>query len=222
MASVPYEYECDRSEGFLPDPNVHKRCGYITELAGFSSSGSITFNPDLKVFSPWNGAAKDFGGINLDKAENGLYKTEVVGVIEKFGWAGGVGDFLSFEFYVSQENAVKIKDAQQSTLTTTRVDTIGWWIINFDQEAKVWYEQAFPKSAVTVSGIVGPQDNPELNVDLSGIPAKDGIDVMVYKITLQVACGANQQFFLQFANTSQKPNIKAWGLEVGTWANAAY
>jgi len=204
-----------------PDPNEHKRVGYITDLSGFSTAGAIVFAKDLKVFSPWNGSKKDYG-IDLQKAENGLYQTSVVGVLEKFSWAGGVGDFLAFEFYVSQENAVKIKDAQQSTLTTTRVDTIGWWIINFDQEAKVWYEQAFPKSAVTVSGIVGPQDNPELNVDLNGIAAKDGIDVMVYKITLQVACGANQQFFLQFANTSLKNNVKAWGLEVGTWANAAY
>jgi hypothetical protein len=220
MASIPYEFECDKNGGFLPDPNEHKRVGYITALSGFSTSGSITFANDLKVFSPWNGSSKNFG-IALEKAENGLYKTEVVGVLEKFAWNGGVGDFISIDFWCSQENAVKLKDAQQSTLTTTRVDTLGWWIINFDQEKKIWYEQAYP-NVPTISGIVGPQDNPELNVDLSGAPAKDGIDVMVYKVSMQVACGANEQFYLTFANTAQKSNTKAWGLQVGTWAKDAY
>jgi hypothetical protein len=223
MASVPYEFECDKNGGFLPDPNEHKRVGYVTALSGFSTSGSIVFDPDLQVFSPWNGAALGYKGpIALEKAINNLYKTNVVGVIEKFSWNGGVGDFIQCDMWVSQENAVKLKTAQQSTLTTTRVDSFSWWIINFDQEKKIWYEQSYPLEPAIITGIVGPQDNPELNVDLTGAPAKDGIDVMVYKVSIQIACGANQQFFLMFANTAGNNSTKAWGLQVGTWAAASY
>jgi hypothetical protein len=222
MASVPYEFECDKNGGFLPDPNEHKRVGYVTALSGFSTSGSIKFKADLQVFSPWNGSKQDFGGIALTKAPNNLYQTSVVGVIEKFAWNGGVGDFLACDMWVSQENAVQLKTAQQSTLTTTRVDEFAYWIINFDQEKKVWFEQAYPKDPPILSGIVGPADNPELNVDLTGAPAKDGIDVMVYKVSIQIACGANKQFYLNFANTAGNVSTKAWGLVVGKWAAEAY
>ncbi len=112
-------------------------------------------------------------------------RATVVGVIESFSWSGGVGDLLKVDFWVSQANATTIKAAQQSTLTMTNVNSLSWLILSFDQEKKVWFEQSYP-AAGPVSGIVGPRDNPELNVDLTGAPAKDGIDVMVYKVHMSV------------------------------------
>jgi len=226
MASVPYEFECDKNSGFLPDPNEHKRVGYVTQLNGFGQSSPIVFAQDLQVYTAWNSTASInaqlASGIPSGMSQNSLGKMSVVGVMEKFAWNGGAGDFIAIDFWVSQENAIQLKAAQQATLTTSRVDALGWWIINFDQEKKVWYEQAYPAGAKYISGIVGPQDNPELNVDLTGAPAKDGIDVMVYKVSLQCAPGANQQFSLNFANSATTPNTKSWGLVVGTYAKAAY
>jgi hypothetical protein len=228
MASVAYEYECDKNSGFLPDPNEHKRVGYVTSLAGFGQTSQLVFKADLTVYTPWNSTEKInavFGGKSSGTGpagmnQNALGKLNVVGVLEKIAWNGGAGDFIALDFWMSQENAIQLKSAQQSTLTTTRVDECNWWCINYDQEKKVWYEQAYPNTAIT--GIVGPQDNPELNVDLTGAPAKDGIDVMVYKVSMQVACGANQQYSLTFANAANAPNVKSWGLIVGTFAKTAY
>lgn len=228
MASVPYEYECDKNGGFLPDPNEHKRVGYITHLEGFSQT-AIVFDANLNVFTPWNNPNltinATFTGKNATgptaSATNGLQSMKVVGVIEKLAWNGGAGDFIAIDFWTSQENAIQLKTAQQSTLTTTRVNALNWWVINYDQEKKVWYEQSWPVGG-PVTGIIGPQDNPELNVDLSGAPAKDGIDVMVYKVSMQVAPGANLQYTLNFSNAAATTNSKSWGLVVGSWAAAAY
>ena len=49
----------------------------------------------------------------------------------------------------------------------------------------MWFEQAYPING-PVTGIVAGKENPELDVDLSPVPVKDGIDVNVYKLTMGV------------------------------------
>ena len=222
-ASVPYEYACDEPSGFMPNPNEHKRVGYITALSGFGQGSPIQFKQDLQVYTPWNSPQKNYAAANVQGAsQTTMGKMQVVGVIEKFAWNGGVGDALQIDFWVSQENAIQLKSAQQSTLTTTKVDSLGWWIINYNQEKKVWYEQSYPSGAsVTIKGIVGPKGNPQLNVDLTGAAAASGIDVKVYKVSIQVTPAANQVFPLAFASSATTPVIKTWGLQVGTLAGSA-
>jgi hypothetical protein len=217
-ASVPYEFECDRTTGFLPDPNQHKRVGYITALSGFGTP-ALAMKQDLQVYTPWSGAtAPAYGPMaGLKATATSPAKASVVGVIEKFAWNGGVGDALSLDFYMSQENAVQLKTAQQSTLPNKTVSALGWWIINYDQEKKIWYEQSFPLNPTTVKG----DSSTSLDVDLNPIPVKTGIDVMVYKVHVSVTPTANAAATLQVANTSTVKDAKAWGLQVGTWAAGA-
>jgi hypothetical protein len=220
MATVPYEFDCDKDFGFLPDPNEHKSVGYITSLAGFNDAES--FKPDLQVFVPWNGtgAQPSYPGLKFAQPPSTslLGKASVVGVIEKFSWPGGAGNPITIDFWVSQENATQLKAIQQSTLITAKVTALAWWICAFDQETKVWYERAYPKNVPAITGTIAGKDNPELNVDLAGVPVKDGIDVNVYKVSFSVQSAANQQYSLHFANSSTMPVVKAWGLTVGTLA----
>jgi hypothetical protein len=217
MASVPYEFDCDKEFGFLPDPNEHKRVGYITSLAGFNAAGS--FKPDLQVFIPWNGtgAQPSYPDLKFIQPPSAslLGKAAVVGVIEKFSWPGGAGNPITIDLWVSQENATQLKATQQSTLTTTTVKALQWWIADYDQEKKLWFEQSYPLNPTSISGQIGGKDNPELNVDLTGAPAKDGIDVLVYKVSISIVPAANLQYALHFADSSNTPVVKAWGLTIG-------
>jgi hypothetical protein len=54
-----------------------------------------------------------------------------------------------------------------------------------------------------------------VDVDLSPVPVKDGIDVNVYKMTLAVVPAANKQYTLHFASSPRKPAVKSWGLVIG-------
>jgi hypothetical protein len=140
----------------------------------------------------------------------------VIGIIDEFEWPGGADDPINIGFWVSQETATAIKSLQQSTLINTKVDALGWWICDYDQETKQWFEQSYPASKPTIAGIVGPKANPELNVDLAGVPAKDGIDVMVYKVSISVVPAANADYALRFASSATTPVVKSWGLVVGS------
>ena len=221
-ATTTYDFECDKSNGFSPDPNLHRAVGYVTSLAGFGLTKSLTFAQDLQISYAWTGTAPKYAPAAAAQAGAGGMRTmKVVGVLEKLAWNGGVGDPLSLDFWVSQQNAMQLKASQQSTLTTTKVDQLGFWVANYDQETKVWYDGAYPVSAATVSGILSPRDNPLLSVNLAGSPVKSGVDVMAYKVSMQVAPGPNTQYTMQFATSSSRAANKPWGLVVGSFAAAS-
>jgi hypothetical protein len=186
--------------GFIQDPNEHQRVGYVTAFAGLGLPQAL--NADLTVTNPQTGA-----------------EMTVVGVIAQFEWNGGVGDPLKIDMYVSQENAAQLKLLQQSTLKTTKVSALNYLIINYDPEVKQWFTQAAPQQP-PLSGIVPGTPNPDLTVDMTGVPVKAGIDVNVYQVSVQIAPGANQAYVLTFANGATTPVAKAWGLVVGSPASA--
>lgn len=219
--SPSYDFECDKGNGFLPDPNVRKRVGYVTALAGFGAARPLTLAQDLQISYAWTGAAPKYApAASGQTAAGGLRTMKVVGVLEKLAWNGGTGDPLSLDFWVSQENAVQIKAAQQNTLASTKVDQLGFWIANYDQETKSWYENAYPGSATTVTGVVTPKENPLLTVDLAGSPVKAGVNVTVYKISMQLSPLANTQSTMQIATSAAKPVSQPWGLVVGSMTGA--
>ena len=128
-------------------------------------------------------------------------------MIEKFEWNGGVGDALKFEFYASQPNALAVKALHQQEFKTTAVKKLVWWICDYDQETKRWFEQSYPIQP-PLTGILAGKKNPELDADLSPVPV---IGLDVYKIAVGVAPAANRSSRLHFANSSQKSVVKEWG-----------
>jgi hypothetical protein len=167
-----------------------------------------------------SGPAYGYPGVSIEKpaGATGTGTAHVVGIIEKFSWAGAVGDAIHIEFWCSRENATQIKLLQQLTLKSTVIKQLSWWIADYDQETKLWFEASSPKAPAAVTGTIAGGDAPMLNVDLAGAPVKDGIDVMVYKVAVSVVPAANQAHTLMFANSEKKPTVKAWGLVVGTLA----
>jgi hypothetical protein len=200
MATVPFNYACDFTAGFVQDPNEHQRVGYVTAFAGLGLSEAL--KADLTIVNPQTGA-----------------DMTVVGVIAQFEWNGGVGNPLEIEMYVSQENAVQLKTVQQSTLKNTTVTALNYLILDYDQEVKQWFTQAAPAQP-PLTGIVAGGSNPELNVDMTPVAAKSGLEVSVFKVMVQVAPPANKAYALTFANSANMPVAKAWGLVVGSTASA--
>ena len=138
----------------------------------------------------------------------------MVGVLEKFTWAGGAGDPITLEFYVSQTNATRLKALQQQTLGTAAVTSLAWWIADYDQETKKWSEQSYPVGG-SVNATLQSKTNPALNVDLTSVTAKPGSSVGVYRVSLTVGPAADVSCSLQFANSSNVRAIRSWGLTVG-------
>jgi hypothetical protein len=200
MAAVPVDLECSVSSGFVMDPNEHQRIGWVTKLDGFGlPAGGLT--ADLQVSDP------------LAAGNGKPMVVPVVGVLEKFSWAGGAADPLQFDFYVSQENATQIKALQQTALKNTAVKVMDFIVIDYDPAAKAWFTELIPGQPL--GGTITRKGNPQLNVDLTPVPAKDGIDVNVYKVDISISPQAAQIYTLKLATSSTRIVVKSWGMTSG-------
>ena len=222
-ASIPYSFEITPSSAISPDLNAHPRLGYITMLQ-LQGTKPISLSQDLKVTVPYQAGAPAYSGITstptspAGKAPPTAGTAQVVGIIAKFEWSGGVGDLIAIDFYVSQANAVQLKALQQQALMSTKINQLGWWIADYDQEAKKWYEAAYPQGTRAITGLIANKGSPALDVILTPVMTKN---TPLYKVSLRVTPGANVAYPLYFAHSYGKPAVKNWGLVVGSQAGAA-
>lgn len=202
-ASVPFDLQCDMQSGFLMSPGVHKRIGYITAFQAF---GAPKLGSDLTLSLPFTPSHEL---LSMIQAPGLPPVTKVVGVIQDFSWSGGAADPLKISFFVSQENATLLRALQQTTYKTNSVSSLGWWIGDYDQEAKVWFDEAYPVSSSAVSGTLTVSS--AFSVNLSPVPVAAGIDVNVYEVSIQVSPAQHKVSTLAFANSSRLTLTKSWG-----------
>lgn len=209
MAS--FQIQCDQDSAFFFNPNAHKCIGYLTSL-GLTSSLAA----DILVTVPFNAGVTPAHFTGFQKQATGpTGSAKIVGVLDTFSWAGGTGDAILLDFWVSQSNAMQLKNLSQTLMNTAKVNALAWWIGDYDTQAKAWYEKAYPVAG-SVTGLLQGKANAALNVDLTPVPAEAGIDVNVYKISLSVGPAANNQYSLVFANSSSQKVVQSWGLVAGT------
>jgi hypothetical protein len=226
-------YECDMKGGFVMNPKEHRRVGYVTQLIGMGlTDPGQGLAADLRVAVPYNNpSAPRYRGITIDGAtysplanRSGMpvAMTTVLGVIKEFRWNGGVCDPIELEIYVSQENALKVKNLMAKTLTNTKINSLIWWIAEFDQETKQWFEQSFPTPITGITGQVNVKGEKErlaaLKVDMTPVPVIENIDVNVYKIEIEVVPMGDKMFALSFAASVPAPQkvVRPWGLTLGS------
>lgn len=210
-----FDYPCDWRAGFIMDPNKNQRVGYLVQFQGLNMGEFL--KQDIDVFTPYSNSETNYAGVTIDK-ERG--KATVVGVIEHFSWAGGVGDPISVSAYISAENAQVLQAKMKGTLDTNTIKNLAWWICDFDAETKVWYEAAYPKDPASLQGQLNAQGSEvRLSVAAEATRVAPNVQVNVYNMAFEVIPAANSTFALHFATSGKTNFIKNWGLKVGT--NAA-
>jgi hypothetical protein len=216
MAGV--DLPCDWKSGFIMDPSKKQRVGYLTAFKGMNMGEFL--KPDVKVFTPFNNGSPTYSGVTVDTS-NGT--ADCVGVIESYSFAGGVGDPVCIGAYISAENAEVLAAKLKTTLETTKVTSLGWWIANFDEENKVWFEEAFPISAPTVQGQLNAPGGKDVRIVVAQDPTKiaANVDVNVYHLYMEVIPAANSTFSFHFATSVKTKFVRNWGLKIGTNAAAA-
>ena len=212
-----FDLPCNWKAGFVMDPTKKQRFGYLTSFDGIGLTAPLA--KDITVFTPWNtGAAPTYTGVVPTEGS-----VPCVGVIEHFSWNGGVGDPISISAYISSENANLLKALQQMTLKTTTIKSLGWWIANFDEETKKWFEEAHPLAPVDITAQVNApgKNDIRLHIGTDAEKVAPNIDVNVYNLHIELVPAANKTHTLHFAISADKKVVKNWGIVVGTLANTA-
>lgn len=212
------DLSCDWKSGFIMDPQKKQRVGYLLFFEGLNMGEYL--KPDIDVFTPYNNSETSYGEVSVD-TENS--KITCVGVVDSFWFGGAVGDPICISTYISAENAEVIAAKMKTSLDTTIVSKFAWWICNFDEENKVWYEEAFPLDPTTVSGQLNAPGGTDIKLSVSSEATKiaPNVDVNVYNLYFEVIPAANSTFNFHFATSSKTKYVKNWGLKIGTNAAAA-
>ncbi len=212
------ELSCDWKSGFIMDPQKKQRVGYLVFFEGLNMSDYL--KQDIEVFTPYNNSETTYGDITIDAETT---KATCVGVIDSFWFGGSVGDPICISAYISAENAEVLAGKLKTTLDTTKITKFAWWIANFDEENKVWYEEAYPKDPTTVSGQLNAPGGADVKITVAQEPTKvaSNVDVNVYNVYFEVIPAANATFNFHFATSSKTKYLKNWGLKIGTNAAAA-
>jgi len=212
-----FDYDCDMTTGFVPNPKEQKRVGYLVSFAGLET---LTLKPDLGVFVPYNASGPtDYKGITLtpatDPTQGRMPTAQVVGVMEKFTWRGGICDAITIDFYVSQQNALLIKQLVQAALKSTAVTTLAYWICSYDDETKQWFEQAFPADdSGIVTGHINGRAKPILEAHLTPTKVSADVDVNVYKAKVSIVPMGETLHNLCFAASPKQNVVRQWGLAI--------
>jgi hypothetical protein len=210
------DYSCDWRAGFVMSPSKKQRVGYLSSFQGLDL-GTEFLKPDIEVFTPYSSETASYAAIKPKED-----KVQCVGVIESLSWGGGVGDPLQISAYISSENAAIITAKLKTTLKTNKVTKLGWWIVNFDEENKAWFEESYPKAPADVQGqINGTGGNLRIVVAEEPTKVANNIDTNVYNIYFEVIPAANSTYVFNFATSAKTPFVRNWGLKVGASAAAA-
>jgi hypothetical protein len=202
------------------DPHQFQRVGYMVQLSGFG----------FQAAGNWKGLAKDLlVTVPFNESAGPIYKgmpwhawnpmpnwAEVAGVISSFEWRGGACDPIEIEFYISQQNALQIKQLMQKSLLTTKVESMIWWLADYDNETKLWYDQSYPQDPdYGITGRINGRVKPELETHLTPEKIADNVDVNIYKTKISVVPAGDQLWNLIFAASPKQPVVRCWGALLG-------
>lgn len=212
------DLSCDWKSGFVMDPTKKQRVGYLLNFEGLNMGEYL--KQDVEVFTPYNNSETSYGEVSVD-SENS--KITAVGVIDSFWYGGAVGDPICISAYISAENSEVLAAKMKTALDTTIVSKFAWWIVNFDEENKAWYEEAYPLDPTTVGGQLNAPGGNDIKLSVSQEPTKvaPNIDVNVFNMYFEIIPAANSTFNFHFATSSKTKYVKNWGLKIGTNAAAA-
>ena len=217
MGSV--DLPCDWKAGFVMDPSKKQRVGYLVHFEGLNMQDFL--HADVDVFTPFNHSDNpSYAEMQMDKTTG---KVTCVGVIDQFSFGGGVGDPLCISAYISAQNAEVLAAKMKTTIDTSVIKKLGWWICNFDEENKVWYEEAFPIDPTVVTGQINAPGGKDLRLQVAQEPTKvaPNVDVNVYNFYFEMVPAANTTFAFHFATSSKTKYVRNWGLKIGTNAASA-
>jgi len=216
---MSHSWPCEWKKGFVMDPKEKHRIAYLYAFNGLGLKEALA--TDVQVFAPYSG--KDPTPTQV-KPDGTTKAVTVVGVVENISWAGGVGDAFSISCYMSSQNAHQLKALRTGTLTTTAISSIGWWVGNYDEEKKEWYEEHFPLTSSKLLSCqlnaVGQKDI-RLHIADEGTKVAQNIDAKVYNVYMEVVPAANQLATFHIAAKSGVNVAKNWGMVVGADAKTA-
>lgn len=192
------DFDCDWRFGF----NVSsQRKGTVGYLLSFSGLGGMNLQKDMEVWNPFNAP-----GQNLLRGST----IRCIGLLESFRFDGGERDPIQMSAYVSKGTSADLLNKLARPISNTKV-SLAWYIIDYDEERKCWFESAFVKSPKNAAACIDTSGG-DLQLFVSQTPTKimDTLDVNVYRMDWRSVPVRGKKNLLEFASGPNRRLIRAW------------
>lgn len=192
-------FDCDWRYGLNLNPNMKGTVGYLLE---FSGCGGLTLSKDIEVWNPFDSEGQTV--ISGDRIQ-------CIGLMEQFRYEGGEGDPIRIKAYVSKSNAADVRAKLARPLSNTSLK-LTWYIIDFDNDRKLWYEAAFLKTPKKADANVDSAGGElQLFIDNEATQLNDVLDIGVYALEVQAVPADNKKATMEFATGPSRRLVKKWG-----------
>ena len=194
-----FDFDCAWHYGFNLNPRETGTVGYLLFWSGV---GGMNLGRDIEVWNPYTSAGQTV--VSGDKVT-------CVGLLESFRFEGGDEDPIRISAYVSKGTAADVRSKLARPLTSTKVK-VAWYVIDYDDERKGWYEASLIKGATSVDAIVDTADGQvQMFVDTQGTRISETLEMKVYRFEFQVVPAAGKTALLEFASGPAQRLVKQWG-----------
>lgn len=192
-------FDCDWRYGINLHPSRKARVGY---LLSWSGCGGLNLTKDITVWNPFSTQGQ--------RVVSGP-KVDCLGLIETFRFDGDETDPIRIRAYVSKKTATDVRAKLARPLTNTKLK-LGWYIIDFDEDDKLWFEAALVKSPTEATVNVDTAGgNLQLFIDNHATRVDDNLDIRLYGFEFQVVPADGETTNLEFASGSARRLVKQWG-----------
>jgi hypothetical protein len=195
------DYDCDWRLGFNLDPRATGTMGY---LLFWSGCGGLSLAKDIEVWNPFSGSGQTVtSGATI----------KCIGLIESFRFAGDEDAPIRIAAYVSKGTSANVRAKLSNPLTTTSVQ-VAWYILSYDDEAKLWFESAYVKDNARAQAdidVVGGAT--QLFIDSKPVKVDERLDLKVFKLEFQIVPAEGSSSILEFAAGPTQKLVKSWAQE---------
>ncbi|MFY0567103.1 hypothetical protein ACN28E_25140 [Archangium lansingense] len=192
-------FHCDWQFGFSVRSVLKGTVGYLLDWSG---CGGLNLKRNIEVWNPFsNSGQKVVSGRTI----------KCIGLIEDFRYEAGPTDPIRIKAYVSKETASDIRARLARPLTNPRLK-LAWYIIDFDEADKLWFEAAYLKSPKTAEASLDSTGGElQIFVDNHHTRISDTLDIAVFGFEFQVVPADKKKCTLEFATGSKLRLVKQWG-----------
>ena len=192
-------YACDFRFALNLTSSRKGTCGYLLAFAGL---GGLSLKQDIEVWNPFDGAGQTVvSGATI----------KCIGLIETLSYEGGETDPIRIKCYVSKGTQTELRSKLGRPLTNTKLK-LAFYVIDFDEDSKKWYEAVFAKQPTQADASIDSQGGTlQMFVDSAPTKASPTLDLNLFAFEFQVVPQDGKSVNLEFATGPAQRLVKCWG-----------
>ncbi|MEY4579211.1 MAG: hypothetical protein RL701_3914 [Pseudomonadota bacterium] len=192
------EFTCNWRFALNLQPSLKATCGYLLDWSG---CGGLNLTRDIEIWNPYSGPGQTVvTGSTI----------ECIGLIESIGYDGAENDPIHIVCYLSKGMAANVRAKLARPLTNTKLK-LSWYVIDYDEERKQWYEAAYVKTPSTAqANIDSAGGDLQVFIDNDGTRVSDSLDLNVFRFEFQVIPAEGKSAMLEFATGPSRRLVKKW------------